>query len=96
MLSMDLDEAVESLTNFILDAASQSIPKINIRSNRKDKLWVGNKLFHESKKRNKLFKTAKLSNDENDWKMWKNQRNLVASMNRRFKNKYVMRQVKKN
>ena len=94
-MNMDVDAAVESLTQFILDAASQSMPKINISSKCNDKPWVGKKLIHELIKRNKLFRVAKVTNNAADWNLWKTQRNLVSALNRRFKNKYIARQVKK-
>ena len=95
ILNKDLDEAVNALTQFILDASNQCIPKRNISVRSNDKPWVRKALKYEIDKRNKLFRRAKFLNTEEEWNHWKEQRNFVTCMNRRLKGKHINQQVKK-
>ena len=93
--NMEIDDAITALTEFILDASSQCIPKRNITVKEKDKPWVSNVLKREIRKRNKLFQKARVSKEEEDWKKWRLQRNLVTCMNRKYKEKQYTHQVKR-
>ena len=93
ILNNEIDEATQLLTEFILDAASYCIPKIQIHVKRNDKPWVTRALKREIGKRNRLFKSAKRSNVERDWNIWKEQRRFVTDMNRRLKTKHIQNQV---
>ena len=90
---MEINEAVNALTNFILSASNQCIPKCVIVIKEKDKPWVRKALKINIKVRNKLFRKAKVLNTEDSWSRWKVQRNLVTSMNRKLKNRHITHQV---
>ena len=95
LLSMEIDEAVKALTEFILDAASRCIPRRTFSVYDKDKPWVNRVLKDAIKRRNKLFKTAKSSNNDRDWVNWKVQRNMVTAINRKLKGRHINTQAKK-
>ena len=92
---MEIDDAVHALTEFILEASSQCIPKRSIHVNGKDKPWVRKAPKIEIRKRNKLFRIAKATNSEDDWGHWKKQRNLATLMNCNLKNKYIIHKVER-
>ena len=88
-LNKDIDEAVESLSEFVLGAASRCIPKRTISLQHMDKPWVNKNLKIEIRKREKCFQKARASKNGKDWDDWKEQRNLVTSMNRKLKANHI-------
>ena len=90
---MEINEAVNILTKFILNPSNQCIRKRTNIIKEKGKPWVENALQINIKIRNNLFRDAKLLKTKDSWSRWKEQRNLVTSMNRKFKNKHITRQV---
>ena len=89
---LDVDEATESFTTTLLDAARQCIPRKSVRLKR-DKPWVTSELRKNMKKRDRLFKTAQSRQTEYDWARWRAQRNIVTSLNRRLKHENLKNKV---
>lgn len=80
----DIDEAIEALTLALLDAADKCIPTKTVRV-RHSKPWVSSELRREMRKRDRLFRKARETGDNNDWTRWKKQRALVTKLNRQLK-----------
>ena len=95
IMNNDVNIAAESLTKLILDAAHQCIPQRTINKNSREKPWVTKELKEEIGKRNKLFKKAKHTNRDEDWKNWRSQRNMATDLNRRLKAQHIRHQVSK-
>ena len=59
------------------------------------KPWVRKTLSNQIGKINQLFRRARNLNSEEAWNCWKEQRNLMTSMNRKLKTNNIINQVKK-
>ena len=95
ILDNDVETATTLFTNAIYNAAVATIPiKIKqVKSNNKP--WVTAELKRHIRKRERLFKMAKQTQTEYNWDRWRHQRNIVTSTNKRLKNEYMQRQVRK-
>ena len=87
-----IDEGVDLLSAAILHAAENSIPKKTVRA-RNNKPWFSAELRREMRRRDRLFRRAQKKGAERDWTNWRNQRNLVTSLNRQLKNDHLKRKV---
>ena len=87
-----IDEGIDLLSSAILHAAENSIPKKTVKV-RNNKPWFSAELRREMRKRDRLFRRAKQRGTERDWTNWRNQRNLVTSLNRRLKNDHLRLKV---
>ena len=72
----DLDETVDHWTNLVLNTASETIPNKLVRIRYRDKPWFNGYLRRLLRKKKRLFKKAKLSNNLVDWDNFKTNRNL--------------------
>ena len=88
----DTDEAVELLSTSIVRVAEKHIPTKIVRV-RNNKPWFSAELRREIRKRDRLFRLAKQSNNERDWARWRCQRNIVTSRNRKLKNENLKNKV---
>ena len=95
ILENDIDKATELFTDAILSAAVDSIPVKTIRIRTTDKPWVTAELRKNIRKRDRLFKQARLKQTQHSWDRWKQQRNVVTDLNRRLKNDHILLQVNK-
>ena len=95
ILDRDIDSATEQFTSAISTAAKETIPTKILRTKRKDKPWMTNELKRNIRKRDRLFKQAKRTNNYVDWERWRNQRNIVTSMNRRLRQSHLQLQIHK-
>ena len=80
----DIDEAIDTLTMTLLNAADKCIP-VKLVQKRANKPWVSSELRREMRKRDRLFRKARQTGDANAWTRWKKQRNLVTKLNRDLK-----------
>ena len=88
----DVEEGIELLTSAIFQAATACIPTKTVKQ-RNDKPWLSCELKREMRKRDRLFRAAQYQNSEVGWTRWRNQRNLVTSLNRRLKSEHIRRKV---
>ena len=88
----DVDDATETFTDTLLNAADRCIPTKSVRV-RHDKLWITADLRRQIRKRNHLFKLARTRQTSYDWIRWRTQRNLVTSINRKLKNSHIKHKV---
>ena len=78
------DDAVGALTSTLLEAAERCIP-VKIVKPKSRKPWVSVELRREMRKRDRLFRAARRTNNDSDWTRWRLQRNLVTRLNRKLK-----------
>ena len=90
-----IHESVTLFTNKLTNTAQEHIPhkQCTIRTN--DKPWMTNTIRRHIRKRRKIHKKAKRSNNETDWTLFRNQRNHVTSLIRQAKTDYHERICKK-
>ena len=83
-----IHESVTFFTNKLTDTAQEYIPhkQCTIRTN--DKPWMTNNIRRHIRKRRRIHKKAKCSNNETDWTLFRNQRNHVTSLIRQAKTDY--------
>ena len=94
ILEMDIDDATIDFTSAILSAAKQAIPTKVVRIRQNDKPWITSELKRNIRKRDRLFKTARQKQaDDQAWDKWRRQRNLVTDLNRRLKQDHLTKQV---
>lgn len=60
-----------------------------VQENELNKPWVTEAMKNEIMKKHKLYQKAKKSNDESDWKEFKEQKTRVATMIREAKLEYI-------
>ena len=92
IVDRDLDEAVDLLPSAILHTAENFIPTKTIKL-RNDKPWLSAELRREMRKRDRLFRQARRLNSDQAWSRWRNQRNLVTSLNRKLKNEHLRHNI---
>ena len=86
------EDAVEALTSTLLEAADRCIPvKLIKPKNRKP--WVSAELRREMRKRDRLYRKARMTDKDSDWTRWRMQRNLVTKINRKLKNEKLRRKI---
>ena len=90
--AQDVDEATDLLSSAILHAAEKCIPIKTIKV-RTSKPWLSMELRREMRKRDRLFRFAKRNDNELAWTRWRDQRNLVTSLNRRLKNEHLKQKI---
>ena len=95
ILNNDIDIATDLFISAIHQAAIASIPTKRKTIYPQQKPWITSELKRNIRKRDRLFKIAKQTQNTFNWDRWKYQRNLVTSMNRRLKEEYVKNQVQK-
>ena len=88
ILNLNLNDAVQQFTETLRDAARQSIPIKQVRIRQNDKPWITSELKKEIRKRNRLFKAAKESQQQHDWRRWRVQRNQVTNLNRNTRDEH--------
>ena len=90
-----IHESVTLFTNKLTNTAQEHIPhkQCTIRTN--DKPWMTNTIRRHIRKRRRIHKKAKRSNNETDWTLFRNQRNHVTSLIRQAKTDYHDRSCKK-
>jgi hypothetical protein len=66
-----------------------SIVNKQLQENELNKPWVTEAMKNEIMKKHKLYQKAKKSNEENDWKEFKEQKSRVATMIREAKLEYI-------
>ena len=90
-----IHESVTLFTNRLINTAQEHIPhkQCTIRTN--DKPWMTNTTRRHIRKRRRIHKKAKRSNNETDWTLFRNQRNHVTSLIRQAKTDYHDRICKK-
>ena len=94
ILENEIDTATYQFTSAILSAARQAIPTKTIRIRSTDKPWVTNELKRSIRKRDRLFRTARREQtNEQAWDRWRRQRNLVTDLNRRLKHRHLTAQI---
>ena len=95
ILDRDIDSATEQLTSAIMTAAKENIPTKTLNARQNDKPWMTNELKRNLRKRDRLFKRAKRTKNEDDWGRWREQRNIATSINRRLKEHHLQSQIHK-
>ena len=95
ILQRDIHTATDTFISTLQEAARLTIPIKQINLNHRQKTWINGDLKRNIRKRDRLFKTAKRTNDPNDWNRWKIQRNCVTAINKRLKSQYLKGQVDK-
>lgn len=95
ILENDIESATDEFTNTLINAARVVIPTKSRTTTSRQKPWVTAFLKRHIRKRERLFKIAKQKNTEYNWERWRNQRNIVTSLNRRLKNEYMQIEVNK-
>ena len=93
LLSLDMDNAAVGFTNAIMNAAKDVIPTKIVTIQHTDKPWVTSQLKKHIRKRDRLFRAAKRTQNPHDWNKWKDQRNYVTDLNKTLKNAYLQQQV---
>ena len=84
----NVEEVAQNITNTILTCAKNTIPNklVTIRPN--DIPWLNNNIRKLMRKRNKLHKKAKIVNNEQSWKRFREIRNEVTKQLREAKTNY--------
>ena len=95
IMEKDIDTATSQFITTLHDAASATIPKILIRRKCNDKSWITNTLKRNIRKRDRLLRLAKQTQNDFNWARWRHQRNLVTAINRQLKSEHIKRQVEK-
>ena len=95
IIDKDIDTATSEFIATLHDAASATIPKIQLKRKRNDKSWITADLKRNIRKRDRLFKLAKETQTDANWARWRYQRNMVTSMNRLLKKDHIQRQVER-
>ena len=83
-----LDKRVEKITNNVLSAAELSIPNKEVTIRPKDQPWLHNEIRKAMRKRTRLHKIAKRTNQPNHWENFRTARNHVTNLIRDAKLNY--------
>ena len=84
----NLDEIVDTFTSKILEIAKTCIPNKFCIIRPRDKPWMNGAIRREIRKRRRIHKRAKLTDNAIDWQHFRIQRNKVCSMVRSAKDDY--------
>ena len=95
IIDKDIDTATSEFIVTLHDAASATIPKIQLRRKRSEKSWITADLKRNIRKRDQLFKLTKETQTDAIWARWRYQRNMVTSINRLLKTDHLQRQVER-
>ena len=93
ILDNDVDTATTLFISALHEAAAASIP-IRRKRQQNQKPWITAELKRNIRKRDRLFKIAKQTQNEYNWARWRHQRNHVTTLNRQIKNEHYQTQVK--
>ena len=89
----DIDTVVKDFNSTILNAALDTIPTKTVTIRQRDTRWVTADLKRMIRKRDRLFKWAKISQTVYDWRRLREQRNLTTTMTKQLKQQYIQTQV---
>ena len=95
VLDGDIDSATTKLTETLLNAANEAIPRRQVMTKNYDKPWVTADLKKQIRKRDRLFRLARKRDTDSDWNRWRRQRNMTTDLNKRLKDSYVQNQAHK-
>ena len=84
----DINESVNNFTSTLLDAAKQNVPNKKCIIRPHDKPWMRNYIRREIRKRRRLHRKAKRTNNDIDWSHYRTQRNIVIGKIRQAKLDY--------
>ena len=95
VLDGDVNDATSKLTETLLYAANEAIPRRHVMTKKHDKPWVTSDLKKQIRKRDRLFRLAKKRDKDFDWSCWRHQRNITTDLNKRLKESYIQSQAHK-
>ena len=84
----NLENAVKMVTEKIHTVASESIPNFDITIRPKDPPWITNTIRKQIRKRNRKHKKAKMTNRQEHWSSFRQQRNKVTAEIRKAKKEF--------
>lgn len=85
VLKNSSDQAAEKFTEILMNAAMETIPSKTCTIRQGDKPWMHNEIRTEIRRRRRLHKKAKHTNNPDDWKKFRTQRNKVITLVREAK-----------
>lgn len=83
--NQNLDATADTIASSILKSASESIPNKNVTIRPGDVPWINKEVKQRIRKRNKLHRKAKLSNNALAWEQFRNYRNETTNIIRKNK-----------
>ena len=89
----DLNKAVQNVTNKIIETGEKNIPVKYITVRPKDPPWMCNYIRKTIRKRKRLHRKAKKSNNPDTWRKFRNIRNKCVNLIRDAKSKYMEKQA---
>ena len=87
----DIDCYAEKNTNIIMNNANIYVPSRKVNVNPQEPPWMNCAIKREIRRRKRLYRRAKLSNNCNHWSKFKSVRNNVTSLIRQSKSNYYER-----
>ena len=91
----DIDTYACNITNHILELSKQCIPNKTIRVRPSDLPWITCAIKKHIRKRKRLFRKAKATQDNEIWAKFRRQRNKTTSLIRRSKQTYLEKLAEK-
>ena len=88
-----VNEASSLFTNIFVEFAKLCIPSKTIVVREDGKPWYDSEIRRNSRKRDRLKKTALKSGNQNDWKKYKYYRNKVNNQKKKKKKKNMLRNI---
>ena len=79
MQNGSIDDCAEHFNAIFLEAACNCIPLKTVTIRSKDAAWINVDIHWAIKQRYRLFKKAKRSNKDEDWRAYRTDRNLVTN-----------------
>ena len=79
-----------TITNIFIEFAKLCIPSKTIVVREDDKPWYDSEIRRNSRKRDRLKKTALKTGNQNDWKKYKYYRNKVNNQKNMLRNIFII------
>ena len=91
----NINTAAVNVTEKILEAAAKSIPNKMVQVRKNDPPWMNSNIRKMIRKRKRLNKKAKITNNEIDWSNFRRIRNKCINYVRSSKKKFLEKQINK-
>ena len=89
--TVNIDDATSLFQDKLDTVIKRHVQSATIRFSNRDKCWINADIKLGIKKRNKLYRKAKRSNSDQDWTLFKRQRNHVTLSIRKAKETHITR-----